>query len=102
MRLPLLSTLGVLAALAAIVAVPASGQSGSEPTANYAVVLAQPPAAAYEGTIAGYARTKPAKGNKYNSKSAAARRYTERLVQQHEQFLDEVGGDETIYDYTLR
>ena len=78
MRFRLLGVFGALTvAAAALVAVPASGQTPGQETAQYAVTLVQPPAAGYEGNISGYERTKPGKGQKYNSKSNAAQRYTE-------------------------
>ena len=101
MRFRLLGALGALTVVAAaLVAVPASGQTAAQETAKYAVTLAQPPAAGYEGNISGFERTKPAKGQKYNSKSNAAQRYTEHLEQTHDELLDKVGAGESIYDYT--
>jgi hypothetical protein len=89
----------LVAAVATVVAVPASGQTGAQ-TAGYAVVLAQPPAAGYEGNVPGLERTKPAKGKKYNSKSQAAQRYTEYLRGTHREVLEEVDAGAPVYDYT--
>ena len=102
MRFRFLGALGALVAMAAaIVAVPASGADESTATAKYAVTPSGiPPAAGYEGNISGLERTKPGKGQKYNSKSAAAKKYTDYLVQSHDQLLGDVGGADKIYDYT--
>ncbi len=101
MRFRYLGVLGALTVvLAALVAVPASGQTAAQATAKYAVTLVQPPAAGYTGNVSGYERTKPQKGKKYNSQSDASKRYTEYLEQQQEELADDVGAQETIYNYT--
>ena len=100
MRLRMLSALGALAALAVVVtAVPASGSNEAAQTAKYVVTLVQAPAAGYEGDIAGYERTKPAKGKKYDSTTQAVAKYTGLLVGQHDALLAKVGGGAKLYDY---
>ena len=45
----------------------------------YIVQMADLPVVAYDGTIAGYQATKPAKGAKVNPQSAAVTKYVDRL-----------------------
>jgi subtilisin family serine protease len=100
MRLKLVGALAALVSLVAIVvAVPASGGNTTAKTAKYVVTLVQAPAAGYEGDIAGYERTKPAKGAKYDSTTAAVSKYTGLLVGQHDALLAKVGGGTKLYDY---
>jgi subtilisin family serine protease len=66
----------------------------------YIVELRELPAIAYDGKTAGYAATKPAKGQKYHPLSAAAVSYTGHLVSRHDTKLQSVGGTK-IYDYTV-
>ena len=66
---------GLAFVAATLVVVPASGGDDSAETATYVVQLVQPPVAAYDGGIAGYAATKPAKGTKLDARSADAERY---------------------------
>jgi len=99
-----LRTLGALSALAVLVAViaamPASGSSSADATETYIVQLVQAPVAGYEGGIAGFAATKPARGKKLNASSADAQKYAGFLTDKHNRALDKVGGGDKIYDYT--
>jgi subtilisin family serine protease len=58
---------------------------------TYIVQLAGDPAASYEGDVAGFAATKPAKGAKIDADSAAVQRYRDRLVKQQKAVLASVG-----------
>jgi subtilisin family serine protease len=66
----------------------------------YIVQLRELPAIAYDGKTAGYAATKPAKGQKYDPLSAAAVSYTGHLISRHDTKLQSVGGTK-VYDYTV-
>ncbi len=101
MRLRTLGALSVLAVLVAVVAaVPAAGEDSSGATATYIVQLVHAPVAGYEGGVAGYPATKPAKGKKLDASSPDAQRYADFLKDKHSRALDKVGGGQKIYDYT--
>jgi Subtilase family/Fibronectin type-III domain/Peptidase inhibitor I9/PA domain len=104
---------GVLALIAAaIAALPAA--SGSDPaddapiSANfhgksdngvYLVRLAELPAVAYNGGIAGLPATKPNKGSKIDPNSADVQKYVGYLKNRHDSELSKVGGGQKLYDY---
>jgi len=67
---------------------------------NYIVLLNDIPAAAYAGGVKGYAATKPARGQKFDSTSAASVRYRGYLTSKHNQALAKVGAT-SYYDYTV-
>jgi hypothetical protein len=92
--------LAVLAAIAVIAVMPAAGGVAAESTATYIVQLVQRPVAGYEGGIAGYPATKPAKGKKLDAGSADAKKYAGFLKEKHDKALGQVGGADKIYDYT--
>ena len=101
MRLRTLGALSALAVLVAVIAaVPASGSSSADATETYIVQLVQAPVAGYEGGIAGFAATKPARGKKLDASSADAQKYAGFLKDKHNRALDQVGGGNKIYDYT--
>jgi subtilisin family serine protease len=94
------SAVGALAVLAAVVAVlPAAGGAAGG-TDTYIVQLVQTPVAGYDGGVAGYPATKPAKGKKLDAGSPAAQRYKGYLQSQHTGAIDAVGGAPRLYDYT--
>ncbi len=95
----LLALCAGLALVAVLFVVPASGSDDSGETATYIVQLVQAPLAAYDGGVAGYAATKPAKGKKFDASSDAAQKYAGYLNSKHDGALDQVGGTK-IYDYT--
>ncbi len=66
--------------------------------ATYIVQLADDPAAAYEGNIAGYKATAPAKGTKFNSASNDVKKYVAYLNGKHADAAAAVGA-EKFYDY---
>jgi hypothetical protein len=88
------------AAVAVIAAVPAAGGASGGDTALYVVQLVQPPVAGYEGGVAGYPATKPARGKKLDATSADAKKYAGLLEDQHNRALSTVGGADKVYDYT--
>jgi subtilisin family serine protease len=95
---------GVLMAMIAITlglfAGVAGGATGGTPAAEavYIVRLAETPVVAYEGDIAGYKATKPAKGSKIDPNSTAVVRYAGYLDSRHNAVLAKVGGQK-VYDY---
>ena len=92
--------LAVLAAIAVIAVMPAAGGVAADSTATYIVQLVQKPVAGYEGGIAGYPATKPAKGKKLDASSGEAQKYAGLLKDKHARALSQVGGGDKIYDYT--
>jgi subtilisin family serine protease len=95
---------GVLMALIAIAVGLSAGVAGgatggtSAAEAVYIVRLAEAPVVAYEGGIAGYKATKPAKGSKIDRNSTAVVRYASYLDSRHNAVLAKTGGDK-VYDY---
>lgn len=70
------------------VVAPRSDSFMSDGADEYAFVrFSDPPIASYEGTVRGYAATKPAKGRKLDVNDPAARKYGERLTAQRENYL---------------
>jgi hypothetical protein len=65
----------------------------------YVVQMADLPVVAYDGKIAGYGATKPAKGSKIDPQSAAVTRYVDRLKSTHNEALGKVGASAKLYDY---
>ncbi len=65
----------------------------------YIVQLAEAPAAAYEGGIAGYKATKPAQGKKLDSSSPDVSSYVGYLNARHDTLLASVGGARKAYSY---
>jgi subtilisin family serine protease len=66
----------------------------------YIVQMADDPVVAYDGGVAGLARTARPLGKRINPNSAAARAYTAFLNERHDRALARVGGGTKIYDYT--
>jgi len=105
------SAFAVLAAL--LVAIPASGAlgralghdrtDGSKTAAagsSYIVRLADAPAVAYEGGIAGLKATAPTKqGEKINPNHPDVVKYVAYLDSRHDAVLSSVGGAQKLYDY---
>jgi hypothetical protein len=78
---------------------PRSGQSAKAfSNSHYIVRLAEDPVVAYTGNIAGYAATKPAKGNKINPNNPNVVRYAGYLDGRHNDVVARVGGRK-VYDY---
>ncbi len=80
MRLRTLGAFSALAVLATLLlAVSAAGAPASSEVKPYIVVMKLNPIVAYDGDVAGIPATKPAKGEKVNTRSAAAKRYADYL-----------------------
>lgn len=73
-----------------------SESKSAQPT--YIVRMIQNPVVAYEGGIAGFKATAPAKGSKIDSLDADVVKYVGYLKGKHEEKLAQVGGQK-IYDY---
>ncbi|WP_051426003.1 S8 family serine peptidase [Jiangella gansuensis] len=109
-RLAATAATGVLAAttLAAgslALAVPDGGGAVSPSPSSYGdgsyvVVLTEPPAATYEGGVAGLRATAPAEGEKMRAESRAVRDYRGHLRERQDAVADAVGAD-PLYQYTV-
>lgn len=103
----MLIALGSLALIATILpgaALAASPKVQSGParfthSGIYLVELREQPTVAYDGSTAGYAATRPAKGKKLDVAAASVTRYVGHLVAKHDAELAAHGGSK-IYDYT--
>src|SRR5436305_5771798 len=107
------AAVGVLALIAGILSVlPAA--SGADPADDapisaafhgksqngvYIVRLGELPAVAYDGGIAGYDATKPARGAKIDPNSPGVAKYVGYLKNRHDDALSKVGGGQKLYDY---
>ena len=99
-----LSAVGTGVAGAAPTGVPAAAPALSAATSAdtdgvYIVQMADLPVVAYDGSTAGYAATKPAKGKKIDVTSAAVTRWTDNLKSKHGNALRSVGATSRLYDY---
>ena len=65
---------------------------------HYIVRLTENPVVAYEGDIAGYAATKPQRGNKIDPNDPNVARYVGFLDSRHSDVVARVGGRK-VYDY---
>jgi subtilisin family serine protease len=65
----------------------------------YIVRMAELPVSAYDGSIKGYAATKPRKGQKIDPYSTAVVNYKSYLDARHSAALAAVGGSRKVYDY---
>jgi len=68
---------------------------------TYIVQLADPPAASYDGRIAGFAATRPGQGQKIDRKSPAVSAYLSHLAANHDRVLRDAGGGRKLYSYGL-
>jgi hypothetical protein len=67
---------------------------------TYIVQMAGDPAIRYQGGVAGFAKSAPAKGQQYNARSGEAQSYAARLGQQQDALLARVGAASgKIYSY---
>jgi hypothetical protein len=85
-------------------ATPAGPQLEPEYTDGvYIVQMIDPPIAANEGQVPGYAPTKPGKGKKINPKSAHVKKYAGHLKSQHDAALGKSGvsASKKLYDYSF-
>ncbi len=78
----------------------ASQANNGRATKVYVVQMAAKPAIAYQGGTAGFSRTAPEKGERYDSRSRAVRMYTDHLVAQQDALLARIGApNRKIYSY---
>jgi len=70
---------------------------------SYIVVMANDPVIAYDGSIAGYAATKPGNNEKVNPNSAHVRKYEKFLEKNHKDSLTEANVNKSamVHDYTF-
>src|SRR4051812_13995224 len=72
---------------------------GKSKNGVYIVRLGALPAVTYDGGIAGYAATKPARGEKIDPNSPGVAKYVGYLNDKHDDALSKVGGGQKLYDY---
>jgi len=79
----------------------AAGMEVAERSSNvYVVQMAAKPAIAFEGGVAGFAKSAPAAGERYNSRTSQAQMYAEHLGAQQDAVLARVGAASgKIYSY---
>ena len=92
MQLPHIALAVGLTALGSL----ASAQSARQ---TYIVQLADPPAAAYEGGVAGYAATRPVPGGKLNAGAPNVRAYISYLDTKRSNALAQIGGAAVLHRY---
>jgi hypothetical protein len=112
LRVKLLGTAGALLVLALVlVALPAAGASDPTETATaafhgkakngvYIVRMADLPAVAYDGSIAGYKATQPDKGKKIDPNAPDVVKYVGYLKSSHDASVGNAGGTK-LYDYSF-
>ena len=77
-----------------------SQAAASRVTQVYVVQMAAKPAISYDGSVAGLAKTAPAHGQRYDSRSSTVQMYTAHLAAQQDALLAKVGaGNRKIYSY---
>ncbi len=67
---------------------------------TYIVQLKEPPVATYDGGISGHAATRPARGNKIDTDSAAVANYRGHLRQRQDAALKNAGGAKLVRNYS--
>jgi hypothetical protein len=72
-----------------------------DPSGLYIVQLADVPASSYEGTVAGYAATRPQDGGKLDVNNADVGRYRSYLRTKHATAATKARSVQKVYDYTL-
>jgi subtilisin family serine protease len=89
----------VLTTVGSAQAAPASAAAG--PSALYIVEMAGAPLASYDGSVQGYAATKPATGDKLDAHTARAKAYGDHLKAKQNDVLRNNGVDtkKTVYQY---
>ncbi|HET7173222.1 MAG TPA: S8 family serine peptidase [Nocardioidaceae bacterium] len=105
-----LTATGALIATTLLGTVPALGAqsalgTGPAPTPDpgtrlYVVVLANAPAATYDGGIPGFAATAPQAGHRFDADRPAVGRYRAHLRSQQQELLDLLGHPALLYSYT--
>jgi Peptidase inhibitor I9 len=85
-----------------LLSMPALAASDGKPAPKntaYIVQLAEQPVSAYAGGVAGYAATKPRKGQKINPNDPQVYSYMGYLAARHDSLLSGVGGGKKLYSY---
>ena len=72
----------------------------SDSAGTYLVVLRGAPAATYDGSTAGFARTAPRHGHRFDADRPAVRAYEQHLIALQDDVLGQLGSPEAIYHYT--
>ncbi len=67
---------------------------------SYIVLMRGTPVAGYQGGVSGYARSAPAEGRQYDSRSSAAREYRSLLKARQAALRDRAGVTDVGYSYT--
>jgi subtilisin family serine protease len=92
--------LAAIAPQAAAAGPTSKAATGAYHAGRYIVTFADAPVADYDGSVSGYAATRPHAGQKLNAKSAAAQRWQQHLTGKHDAALAAIGASK-IYDYTI-
>ena len=105
LRIVTASTLILAAAAMAVFAArparPPAADTAPADNGVYIVQMLPSPAASYTGDVAGYAATKPKKGEKIDPSATNTVRYAGYLKGKHDQALQKVHGGAKIYDYAI-
>jgi subtilisin family serine protease len=105
LRIVTASTLILAAAAMAVFAArpvrPPAADTAPVDNGVYIVQMLASPAVSYTGDVAGYAATKPKKGEKIDPIAANTVRYVGYLKGKHDQALRRVHGGAKIYDYAI-
>ncbi len=93
----------VLGLIAAMVTPITAAVADDTDTDVYVVVMSDDPIITYEGDVAGYAATKPAKGEKVDQNDRKVVKYEDYLENEQDEILSEVGAssDAKIQSYTF-
>jgi subtilisin family serine protease len=83
-----------------VLAASPKGVGGVYQAGRYIVTFADPAVVDYDGSVRGYAATRPTPGHKVDASSTAVQRWRQRLTKQHDAALAKVGATK-IYDYTV-
>ncbi|WP_298830562.1 S8 family serine peptidase [uncultured Piscinibacter sp.] len=94
-----LMSMAAVGLMTASVGAVAGNPNGRGVNSAYIVQMADAPAVAYTGGIAGYAATKPAKGQKIDPNGSAVVQYKAFLAGKQDAALSSVGGGRKLYNY---
>ena len=90
-----------LASLAAMAPTVAQAQTKASLRGHYIVQLVDAPLASYDGSVAGYAATRPLAGAKFRSNTAAVQSYATYLATQRNAVLAPLGAVPVTYRYAV-
>ena len=69
---------------------------------SYIVIMSLDPVITYDGNVAGYEATKPAKGKKVNPKSEKVKKYKKKLQDEHDTLIASYGlQGNRVHDYSM-